>query len=149
MARTLPKPFPPYGVATKVTPSAVTYHQTTVVERTPDHLTIRTGGYRTATTLSRIRDGLVFMGNPAALLTHDGEWYIVTRAGAWRMDHSTLEIDRTTHKPRPELQGQYTPVDLSSDPKRQTLANGLSHVPPRIREHFRHWRDRLTPNLAC
>lgn len=82
---TTDRPYP-HGQSTRVqltqTGIAIRYHDTDVVLYTPESIILNSGGYRIATTKSRINDALRVLPGRVVLYQNKGIWYI-TSGKSW------------------------------------------------------------------
>ena len=84
------------GVATSVTTEGnttrVRYHSTDVVTITPERIVLDTGGWRTATTKTRMNQAAYQFGFNYAVVQRKGEWYVQSRV----LRHFELPFDKST-----------------------------------------------------
>jgi hypothetical protein len=83
-------------VATEDGWTTVTYWSTKVVQFNHWQVKLNTGGWRTATTKSRMNQASVQFGLGYQVYQHKGEWYVRTKADEYRLDGRVIVIDRET-----------------------------------------------------
>ena len=74
----------------------VVYHKTTVVEASPDVVKLDTGGYRTATTKTRMNQAARQFDLGYTVRQKDYDWFVTTKAGCERMAGNSIAFDRHT-----------------------------------------------------
>lgn len=81
------------------TQGRVTYHNTDVVEWDSQHVTLKTGGWQTATTKARMNQAANHYGLRFAVYQKAYSWYVTTKAGDFPFSGDRFDFERDTGKP--------------------------------------------------
>jgi hypothetical protein len=83
-------------ISTQDGTTSVVYHSTPVVSFNSDTITLRTGGYCTATTKTRMNQTANQFGLGYTVYQRDYEWFVRYNGDDHMMTSQMMEIDRNT-----------------------------------------------------
>ena len=86
------------GVATSVVCTngriTVVYHKTRVVDVTPKHITLDTGGWKTATTKLRMNQASAQFNLGYSVYQQKGQWFVSYRGVTRQFDQDEIVLER-------------------------------------------------------
>lgn len=86
------------GVATSVVCATgritVVYHNTRVVDVTPEHITLDTGGWKTATTKLRMNQASAQFNLGYSVYQQKGQWFVSYRGFTRQFDQDEIILER-------------------------------------------------------
>ena len=86
------------GVATSVVCTngriTVVYHNTMVVDVTPEHITLDTGGWKTATTKLRMNQASAQFNLGYSVYQQKGQWFVSYRGVTRQFDQDEIILER-------------------------------------------------------
>ena len=86
------------GVATSVVCTTgritVTYRNTRVVDVTPEHITLDTGGWKTVTTKLRMNQASVQFNLGYTVYQQKGQWFVSYRGATRQFDQDEIILER-------------------------------------------------------
>ena len=86
------------GTATSVTCTngriTVTYHKTRVVDVTPEHITLDTGGWKTVTTKLRMNQASIQFNLGYSVYQQKGHWFVRYRGITHPFDQDEIILER-------------------------------------------------------
>mgnify|MGYP006392523721 FL=1 len=72
----------------------VTYHKTMVVDVTPEHITLDTGGWKTATTKLRMNQAAAQFNLGYTVYQQKGRWFVRYRGITRQFDQDEIVLER-------------------------------------------------------
>ena len=75
---------------------SVVYHNTLVVEATPDYITLNTGGWFTATTRTRMNQASNQFDLGYGVYQKKGKWFVDYQGNTYPFDRNEIRLNRVT-----------------------------------------------------